>query len=250
MKKFRHVRAIIFALLVIVTLTGAIIPSKDYYVSDSAALLTSKHNQAAVEAAGIIYDDTGIEVLLVTVKDTQSQSLEEYAQEIQNEWFLTDKHVIFLYDAATNRTYIKTGNFFEQDSSVQGLFSPKAEAAAADGKYSQAIFITYKEIAKWVYDYTGTAPNSEIDKIFAKAALPDISKMLLIVIIAGIFLIRRTYKSHKKNIYQNYGKRYSTYKTYRSDKNPDAVKDIEFETINNEVFELDDEISANKSDND
>lgn len=74
-----------------VTIGAVISPTTDFYVNDNAGILTPDTKQYIMNTNIELQKKTGAQIVVVTVKNLGSMSIEEYANQLFNSWGIGDK---------------------------------------------------------------------------------------------------------------------------------------------------------------
>lgn len=74
-----------------VTLAAVVNPTSDFYVNDSAGVLTSSTKQYIINTNIELQKKTGAQIVVVTVKSLEGMSIEDYAYQLFNSWGIGDK---------------------------------------------------------------------------------------------------------------------------------------------------------------
>ena len=82
----------IFSIVLVTNSSYAIVSqTRDFYVNDSANLLSDETEDYIINMNKTLEEQTGAQIVVVTVKNLEGQSLEEYATELFREYGIGDK---------------------------------------------------------------------------------------------------------------------------------------------------------------
>lgn len=74
------------------TLATVVSPTSDFYVNDSAGVLTRETKQYIMDTNVELQKKTGAQIVVVTVKSLDGMSIEDYAYQLFNSWGIGDKN--------------------------------------------------------------------------------------------------------------------------------------------------------------
>ena len=87
-KKIKYILILaIFSIVLVTNSSYAIVSqTRDFYVNDSANLLSDETEDYIINMNKTLEEQTGAQIVVVTVKNLEGQSLEEYATELFREY--------------------------------------------------------------------------------------------------------------------------------------------------------------------
>ncbi|MBN1781180.1 TPM domain-containing protein [bacterium] len=100
-------------LLVSAAVYGGQFPAPRGYVNDFAGLISPNYRDKMAELAGEVEQKTGVQMAVVTVRDLDDMSVEEYAVRLFKEWGIgsgqRDDGILFLVSVNERKIRIETG---------------------------------------------------------------------------------------------------------------------------------------------
>jgi uncharacterized protein len=147
-------------------------PTRDFYVNDFANVLSASHKGAVLSRARGLSEQTGTQIVVVTVVSLEEQAIEEYANKLLNLWKIGDKRnngVLFLIAPVERRAFIEVGYGLEgalTDGAVGQILDTYVLPHFRQDNFSQGILDGFGEILAAVSgEFTAPLPKTEL-KIF------------------------------------------------------------------------------------
>jgi uncharacterized protein len=147
-------------------------PTRDFYVNDFAGVLSAAHKNAILSGAKSLSEETGTQIVVVTLETLDGMPIEEYANTLLNRWKIGDRRnngVLFLIVPSERQTFIEVGYGLEgalTDGTVGQILDKDVLPYFQRGDFSQGIVNGFARIRFAVRgEFTEPLPNSG-DRIF------------------------------------------------------------------------------------
>jgi len=159
-KKYLVYPILLLVIALVLSSCGDITPRQRGYINDRAGVLNSRTSAEMNALAGEIKAKSGVEFVIVVVKNTGSFSMEEYASSVSDKWKIgakqgSDKGSLLLISVKDKAAYIwntpdLNGVFsaIRKKIIIEVLMSPGLKA----GDYSKAAASAMVESAKIIRD--------------------------------------------------------------------------------------------------
>jgi uncharacterized protein len=132
MKKIHKLLSLIFVTCILLSISACSIespsnqndssiptPTKNFYVNDFANILSDNTENEIFTVGKELYKQKGIQFVLVTVKDLNGQSIEDYSNKLFNKWGIgdkkTDKGLLLILSVNNRRDRLEVGSGLEAD---------------------------------------------------------------------------------------------------------------------------------------
>lgn len=147
-------------------------PTADFFVYDGANVLTEETEQYIVEKNAGLSQQTGAQIVVVTVENTEGYSCEDYAYEIGNSWGVGSSEenngVVLLLDIGSEDYQCLQGSGLTRtlptptlSRILQEKLEPDFAAADYDAGVRKTFDALYSEVSS-IYGYTGTPSGTVI----------------------------------------------------------------------------------------
>jgi uncharacterized protein len=141
-------------------------PTSRFFVDDFAGVLTSAQQQDLYEIGATLEQKTGAQVVAVTVKSLQGESLEDYSITLANNWGIgkkgKDNGVLLLLSTGDRKSRIEVGQGLEgrlNDAKTGRIQDDFMIPAYKKGDYGAGLAAGYKAVVTEVYkEYNITPP--------------------------------------------------------------------------------------------
>lgn len=235
MSFFKKMPLLLFLAAVLVLLIGAVAPvapSQDLYVTDYATSLFQEHRTLISTTSPQVEQETGIQVLVLVVKQLDGLSPEEFAQQTLAGWGsrISPDAVLLLLDRdTTSLTQLATG-------AAATLVESSSRTLAEDVSLSPALMKVYRQLIQDLYSALELPLNEEMAKTVGEATggKSDAYYYLIILFVGGMLIALRGLMISRR--YQKrYGKHRSRqYKSYvreipQFDDNEDEISTIGYD---------------------
>lgn len=204
-----------FSLLIPINANAIVNQTYDFYVNDSANVLSQETEKYIVEKSSSLYKYNGSQIVVVTVKDLEGMSIETYATTLFNNWKIGDKEKnngLLLLLALNEREFR-----VEVGSGLEGIL-PDGKT----GRYQDNYLIPYLKENKWddgiksLYDafYNDLSSIENIEE-YTPADFNKLNKSITtLIIIIIIFIIFIKIKFNDNPLISSYGRGFSS-RSYR-----------------------------------
>jgi uncharacterized protein len=163
-------------LCAIFIITGSVFampkPTRDFYVNDFADVLSAAQKNAILSKAKSLGEETGTQIVIVTLRTLDGMPIEKYANMLFNRWKIGDKRnngVLFLIVPSERQTFIEVGYGLEgalTDGMVGRILDNDVLPHFRRGDFSQGTVNGFDRIWSTVRrEFTEPLPKSG-DRIF------------------------------------------------------------------------------------
>lgn len=192
----KKISASLCSLICCVLLMGAAIPppqvvaTKGFYINDYASMLFSSHRRDILSVSSALWEQTGIQVVVLTVDSFNQLSPQLYAQSIIQGWEIggpggKDGVLILVSKEDRSSVVMVGGNLAYLDSFCA------AEVKVADNNVSKAIMNVYRPLVWEIFSISGILPDQAIQKILDNPTPqnPGPHSATSTILLAGIFVV-------------------------------------------------------------
>lgn len=132
-----------------------------FFVDDYSGVLNENTEKYIFDKARALYEDTGIQICVVTVPHTMGYELEEFSNELANNWGIGDEQedngilLLFTTDEDDPHVRLEIGEGMEgtiTDGAAGRILDKYAVDDKNDGKWNRAAGNTFTEVLKVVAD--------------------------------------------------------------------------------------------------
>lgn len=199
---------LLMALILVPINTFAIISKEKEYVTDSASIIDQETEEYIEEYSSFLYEACKIKISAVTIKKLDDLTLEEYAEEIFNEFNLTEKGILILVSEETHSFRIEVGktlsNLFPNET-IEEYINEYMLQYFKNGEWNTGIKNGYSAIYKRICNYYNI-DSSEMEVYNGNAFINKYKYIIISVIVligtllANIFssFLISTFKIRKK----------------------------------------------------
>ena len=143
-------------------------PTSNFYIEDYSGVFTEETENYIMEQAVALNQATKAQIVVVSVPDTQADSLESYSYELANKWGIgdaaLDNGVLLLFTTTEPHVRLEIGKGLEgclPDSKSGRILDDWAVDAKDNGRWNEAAVNTFVTVAQEVYEEYGLeAPAS------------------------------------------------------------------------------------------
>lgn len=154
--------AIALFLATAVTAFAVVEPTEQFYVADYANVLQQDTKDDIVEKNAVLYEQTGAQIVVVTVDFLDGMAIEDYALELFNEWGIgsaeKNNGVLLLLAIGEENYWVLQGKGIEpylSSATLKGILDESLEPDFAKGDYDAGVQKTF------------TALLQEVEEIYA-----------------------------------------------------------------------------------
>ncbi len=198
-------------------------PTKNFYINDYAGILNQETQDYVLNNSVELCDKTGAQIVVVTVKNLENKTREEYALELFRDWGIgnTEKNngllVLLALEERTIR--IEVGYGLEgclNDSKVKRIINDCGIPYFKQDDWDTGIKVLYTALLTQIYDEYNLEVPTEVDKVYSSYTTVDDSmsefvKIVIFVLIAivggfalsAIIIILKNPKIHNYNNYRD-----------------------------------------------
>lgn len=140
--------------------TAPVVPTNNFYINDYANALYTPHRDTALALARDLYETTGIQAVILTVKNLSGYTLEDYGRDTVQGWDIgapDGKGVLLLASIEDNASRLFVG---EGLPSLAGHRDDWVDFST--GNHSRAIIEVYRDVVRDAYAASGVTPSEEI----------------------------------------------------------------------------------------
>lgn len=144
--------------------------SELFYVEDYSGVLTQEAEQFILDRAVALEAATKAQVVVVTVPNTHTDSLESYSLSLANEWGIGDAEldngVLLLFTTEEPHVRLEVGRGLEgilPDAKAGRILDDFAVDAKNDGRWNEAAVRTFSAVLQVLYEEAGVTPAQAID---------------------------------------------------------------------------------------
>ena len=138
MKKRIWIILLLCCFLLPLPLQAFVKKSYQRYVTDEAEILTMESKNYIVKYSDFLYRNKKIDYYVVTVKNLGTMSLEEYADQVFQEFGISDKGILILVSKEDRKIRVQLGDNLTKDTTNKMI-----------EEYIQKYFIPYLEREEW-----------------------------------------------------------------------------------------------------
>ena len=168
----------LFLLLLVVTVSSKVYaldivrPTSDYYVNDYAEILSSETKNYIKDNSVKLYNNTGAQIVVVTVKNIGDASMDSYSIEVARSFEIGDKKenngILLIVSKEDREIRIEVGYGLEgviTDAKSGKILDDYVIPYFKNGDWDQGILNGYKAIYKEVGNYYGSGENIELPEV-------------------------------------------------------------------------------------
>ena len=144
-------------------------PSELFFVNDYSSVLNVETERFLLTQATRLETAAQAQIVVVTVPNTQTESLEDYAIGLANQWGIGDKKldngVVLLFTTEEPHVRLEIGKGLEgaiPDAKAGRILDDYAVEAKNNGRWNQAAINTFSAVAALVYEEYGLTPPVEL----------------------------------------------------------------------------------------
>ena len=176
-------------------------PTNDFYVNDYANLLSDETKSYIQEHSVNLYNKSGIQIVVVTVKDMGGASIEEYSLEVARSFGIgskdKDNGLLIILSEQERDIRIEVGYGLEEvinDAKAGRLIDDYMISFLKENNYSEGILNGYKAVYKELVDHynldmeVDEPAKEEVDDLIGIVAMILAGKMIYTIILFGIDL--------------------------------------------------------------
>ncbi len=141
--------------------------SKNYYINDFAGIIFQEHRRELSDIAAYVWEETSVQLVVLTVEHTAGMELEEFAQQILKGWEIGGPEgigALLVAVSDTNRSYIAVGSGLEAvllPQRVEEIENTFITPYFKSGNYSTGILKAYKCMVLDVATAYGVTPKEQ-----------------------------------------------------------------------------------------
>lgn len=148
--------------------SAPVLPSESFYVNDYAGFLDDGRRDFIFETAGGVFENTGAQIVVLTVESLGGQTPEEYARDVFNGWEIGGRSEtgLLILVPREGGTCILVGQGLHEvlgDDGVSRINGEKLNRNFVKGEYAQGITEGFKDIVAAVYAGYGIEATFEED---------------------------------------------------------------------------------------
>ena len=149
----------IFCLLPVHAL-NVVQPTEMFYVNDSANVVSQDVENHIVNYNDVLFEETGAQLVIVTVDFLNGASINDYAYELFNQWRIgtNGNGILVLLAIGEEDYYCMTGSAiagFISDSSLSSMLQTYLEPDFASGDYSNGVYKIFNALYEKLENYYG-----------------------------------------------------------------------------------------------
>lgn len=191
----------LFLLLLVISFTTQVSaldivkPTEDFYVNDSAEILTEDTEKYIMSNSVSLYDKTGAQIVVVTIKDLNGISIEDYSLELARQYEIGDSEkdngILLIVSVNDREIRIEVGYGLEgviPDGKAGRILDNYVIPYLKDNDWNNGMLNGYKAIYKELSEYYKL--TGEVDSPVAKVnnandLLISITSILLVTKVIG-----------------------------------------------------------------
>lgn len=213
-----------------------VLPTKGFYVNDYANILFQSHQDAVLALSSQLYEETGAQVVVLTVDSLQEREIESYARAILRAWQIggpdsQNGALVLVYKGPEGNLGLTAGGLASLDSGA----ASRAEAwlqptSFAAGNLSKAVMDVYRPLVARVYAANGITPDETAAALLEPPAADSspfgggtvVFLAILVLILARTYRTSRRYrqkylKGHVRRV-KTYARTYNEEDEYKNEK--------------------------------
>lgn len=177
--------------------------TSNFFVNDFANCITSENEQKMQTLGEQLYKQTKAQVVVVTVKSLDGETIEDYAYGLANEWGIGDKDadsgVLLILSTDERKVRIEVGKGLEgriTDGKTGRILDDYAIPYLKDNDFSQGLYESYNILVQEVYaeygveGYTGVQESDGMSIQDSENKSSIVSSIIVVIIIIAIVLLR------------------------------------------------------------
>ena len=167
-------------------------PTSNFYIEDYSGVFTEETETYIMEQAVALNQATKAQIVVMSVPDTRSDSLEVYSYKIANDWKIGDAEldngVLLLFTTTEPHVRLEIGRGLEgclPDSKSGRILDTWAVDAKDNGRWNKAAVNTFVTVAQEIYAEYGLEAPASLDTVdvaeeevsgttMADAVLPEV----------------------------------------------------------------------------
>lgn len=160
MKKINKLIVLMFiAFSSFITVNAVVKPNSDFYLLDQANIFSESQKNEIINSSYQINEQTGAQIVMVTVKSLDNMSIENYAYDLFNEWQIgskNDDNGLLILFAPNEREYrLMSGPGLEDIYTARYLGTVRDDVllpGLKSGNYADALMSTYNTLVSRLSD--------------------------------------------------------------------------------------------------
>lgn len=173
-------------------------PTREFFVNDFAGVIDSRTEEEIQNAAVRLYEQSGAQVVVVTIDSLQGESLEIYAVKLFREWGIGDAEknngVLILISIEDRLSRIEVGYGLEgalPDGKTGRIQDNYMIPAFKEGNYSEGILGGFLAIVQEVYNEYGIEADTGYEQYYYEEPDndADTGDLIYVIIIIGVLII-------------------------------------------------------------
>lgn len=198
----KHACAVLLALVFSVLPVGAaaapVLHSTGYYINDYAAVVFETHRADILTLSRRLYDDTGIQVVVLTVDSLQGWQIDDYAAAVVEDWEIGGvdgkNGVLILVAVGEKESLVLAG------PDALATYRPETVDMQA-ANLSKAIMNVYRPLVEAAFQAHGVTPDEAVQKLLENPTAQNTGPFSAgtVVFLAAVLLVTgRSFRVSRK----------------------------------------------------
>ncbi len=194
-------------------------PTEAFYVADYANVLEAETEKYIIQMNNQLYNETGAQIVVVTIDFLDGMEIEDYAYKLFNEWGIGSSErnngVLLLLAIGEDNYWAVQGKGLEQtlsSSTLGDILYDNLEADFAIELYDEGVRYTFDELYDQVASIYGMAPGGDMPDDYQQPGTEDsgggwLSEFIIaffVILFAAMFILILI-SNNRRRYYRSYG---------------------------------------------
>lgn len=232
----------ILIIFLIPALTGAAVKApvhvtRGFYVNDYASLLFDSHRDDMFRLSTTLYEQTGVQIVLLTVESLGEMELDEYVDAVVRGWGIGGEKnrngALIFACTGSNASVIYVGEALPYLNEFREMSIDLTQG----GNPSKSIMNIYRPMVERVYEQTGVTPDEETVRMLENPTVETklfrsgtvIFLAMLALILARSFRVSRKYRNKYLKSYVRQRKDYTRAYNEEDEYNNEKIYRIDYD---------------------